>query len=351
MLVGVIAKFVCQLVTVVPLMMLIGVVQIAKHHGWLVVWDPKIWLRVFMREATSICDHSTIHNVLNPLFNWSCSWVISNDQWQYLPNGEGNNPEVKFVWYYKPPNFDPKHDNILVFIHGGGFALKMIPIELLFLSHLTELFPRMAIVIHDYTVSTESQGLLSQRDELARLYCYLLKEVHCEKLLLFGESAGGHIILSTLLQLQAYAIPLPKMAIVLSPWCNPFEVYPRDSIGHTLDSLTYDHLKLFQTLLLQRSHALDLESNFHEKHWGKIIRDVPIYISYGTHETLQHEIKSFSDKLMSVCSKNESNLVIFRDHQGAHIQPMLHLSVYDSIAWSQLPNIAPVIHFIMEYSA
>lgn len=345
----------------------------------------KIWLRLFMREATSICDYNTLKYVLNPLFDWICKLVLcvssvpTTSDRILLSSSSSSldypNPQSDYYWYYVPPNYIPKRDNTLIFVHGGGFAIKMIPLEFLFLNNLISLFPEMAIIIHDYTVSTENGGRLpKQCDELKELYIYLTTVVGCKNVILLGESAGGHVILNLLLQLQEDGLNLPKKVICVSPWCNPFQVPLVDEKGPNesgnykkLDSLTKDHLMLFSTLLLKQSIrveednmdiarmlsekskknriSMDLEVDFHEEYWTKIVEQVSIYVSYGTHETLKGEITRLCDKLMKVSNSN-GNVTVFEDHEGSHIEPLLHIGIRDPIKWSHFPNVEPIIEFL-----
>ena len=372
--------FFTKLFTVVPYKVVIGYKQIQSTNcSFSHIEKGKVWLRLFMREATSICDGDILKYVLNPLFDCACKLVLRTSSAplacdQLLLSSSGYpSLQIDYYWCYKPTDHDPKRNDTLVFVHGGGFAIKMIPLEFLFLNHLISLFPQMAIIIHDYTVSTENGGELpKQCHELRELYMYLTTVVGSDNIILLGESAGGHIILNLLLHLQELNLNLPKKVICVSPWCNPFQVLlidediPCENGNYkTFDSLRKEHLMLFSLLLLKQSRqnekenivvtreslddgnciSMDLETDFHEEYWTKIVKQVSIYISYGTHEILQGEIKRLCDKLMQVSNSN-GKITVFEDHEGSHIEPLLHMGVRDAIKWSHISNVKPIIEFL-----
>lgn len=372
--------FFTKLFTIVPYKVITGYRRYqSRNSSFNHIEKGKIWLRLFMREATSICDGDVLKYVLNPLFGCICKAIlcISSVPMKYsyslLSSSEYSNLQIDCNWYYQPSNYDPKRDDTLIFVHGGGFAIKMIPLEFLFLNHLISLFPQMAIIIHNYTVSTENGGKLpKQCHELKELYIYLITVVGSNNIILLGESAGGHIILNILLQLQELNLNLPKKAICVSPWCNPFQVLsinednPYENNNYkTFDSLTKEHLMLFSSLLLKQIGqseeesivttqkaldngsciSMDLEIDFHEEYWAKIVKQVSIYISYGTHEILQGEIKRLCNKLMKVSNSN-GNIIVFEDHEGSHIEPLLHIGARDTIKWSHKSNVEPIIKFL-----
>ena len=94
---------------------------------------------------------------------------------------------------------------------------------------------------------------------------------------------------------------------------------------------------------------MDLEVDFHEEYWTKIVEQVSIYVSYGTHETLKGEITRLCDKLMKVSNSN-GNVTVFEDHEGSHIEPLLHIGIRDPIKWSHFPNVEPIIEFLEDWN-
>ncbi|CAL9729511.1 steryl acetyl hydrolase 1 [Monosporozyma unispora] len=340
--------FIIRILTVVPFRVVIELWNISTHSNWSFICNNKIWSRLFIREATSICDRDTIEHVLNPLFNWIGCLFMKPSKLSVL------NQTIHYSWFYKPSNFNPRKDKTLIFVHGGGYALKFVPLEIIFLNHLSQFFPDMAIIIHDYSVSIDEQGQLPQQSyELKQLYKYLKDDIECDDITLFGESAGGHVVLYLLLLLQEENISLPKKVVVVSPWCNPL-AYSLEGAGvahyGVFDSLKHDHLNVFGVLLQVSKNYKDmipinLEVDFQETPWREILKQTRMYISYGTHEILHDQIVRFSDRL-KMASDNSTNLIIFRDLHGAHIDPIMHLSYRGAAQWSRISNVAPLVTFL-----
>lgn len=342
--------FVSKILVVVPIKATIELWNVSAFMSWPFIWKKKIWLRLLMREATSICDQDTIEHVLNPLFDWISGLFMKPLKLSVL------NQTIHYSWFYKPLNFDPHVDGTLIFVHGGGYAIKLVPLEIIFLNQLTRLFPKMAIIVHDYSVSIDSEGQLPQQsDELKQLYNYLREDIGCKDITLLGESAGGHIVLYLLLQLQMERLPLPEKVLAISPWCNPLDQMvgkSKDVHYGLFDSLKPDHLDGFGTFLQSSKQIeiiipLNLETNFQEIAWKNILDKTRLYVSYGTHEILCDQITSFGDKLKKA-SNNNAHLTIFQDLNGAHIQPLLHLTKRDHDQWSQLSNVAPLVSFLQD---
>lgn len=341
--------FVSKILFTVPIKAAIELWNISSLLTWSFIWKKKIWLRLLMREATSICDRDTIEHVLNPLFEWINRLFMQPSRLSVL------NQTIHYSWYYKPLDYDPRMDGTLIFVHGGGYALKLVPFGIIFLNHLTQLFPRMAIIVHDYSVSIDSKrGQLPQQShELKQLYKYLREDIGCKDITLLGESAGGHIVLYLLLLLQIERLSLPEKVLAISPWCNPLEQTVRgsESVHYgVFDSLKSDHLDVFGIFLqsskeLKNIIPLNLETDFQEITWKNILDKTRVYISYGTHEILCEQIAGFSNRLQNA-SNNSANITFFEDLHGAHIQPLLHLTKRNHDEWSQLSNVAPLVSFL-----
>ncbi|KAI4239192.1 MAG: hypothetical protein LQ352_007813 [Teloschistes flavicans] len=132
------------------------------------------------------------------------------------------------------PTAPSTSDIVLLYFHGGGYFTSQPAHYLLFLLRLTE-----SIIEHDKSVSILAldYGLVpehpfpSQLAEAAAAYNYLLHEAHvpAEKIVIAGDSAGGHLALSLLVHLQsplagisaaADNCPKPGGLLLLSPWLS-----------------------------------------------------------------------------------------------------------------------------------
>ncbi|SMN22391.1 similar to Saccharomyces cerevisiae YGR263C SAY1 Sterol deacetylase [Maudiozyma saulgeensis] len=341
---------------------------------------PSFVRRILMREAFLLGDYSTCRIVINPVFEFIDSffldtyqeisgYVTEKDHELLRPRLKENSIflsrenciRTKYVWYSKPDDFDNARDPILIFSHGGGFAIKLVPLSFNFLNNMSKHFPRMGIIIHDYTVTASKEGEHPlQLLETVLLYNYVTQDLNCEHVILMGESAGGNIVLGTLQFLQQSNRKLPEKAIVLSPWCNPtsdsMDSGIRNSLAYSvnkmMDGLSFEGLDIFTQLLLPQSYVFDddpmlnVEQNFDSINWTNVLPRTKLLIVYGTDEILQHEIKNFIKKLDSTNSNNFNiSYNVFVEENGAHIEPVLNMTL-NLEKWSRLPAISKILEFI-----
>ena len=111
-------------------------------------------------------------------------------------------------------NEGPK--KVVLYFPGGGFVLRATIQHKAFVARICRAANATALVIH-YRLAPEVPFPGGLEDCLAA-YHDLLKQGHePEDIILAGDSAGGGLVLSTLLALRDEGTPLPASAIVLSP--------------------------------------------------------------------------------------------------------------------------------------
>ncbi len=105
---------------------------------------------------------------------------------------------------------------VILYFPGGGFVMGATVQHKAFLARLCRAANRRALLIH-YRLAPEVPFPGGLEDCLAA-YHDLLKQGHApEDITIAGDSAGGGLVLSTLLALRDEGTPQPANAIVLSP--------------------------------------------------------------------------------------------------------------------------------------
>ena len=106
-------------------------------------------------------------------------------------------------------------DRIVLYIHGGGFVTGSSRARRQFTSYVADKIGLNVLSI-DYRLAPEHPFPAGPEDCLAA-YEALLKMYSAGKVILLGESAGGNLVLSLLLQIREKGLPMPAGTFALSP--------------------------------------------------------------------------------------------------------------------------------------
>jgi monoterpene epsilon-lactone hydrolase len=122
------------------------------------------------------------------------------------------------------------HDPTLLYLHGGGYVTCSPA------SH-RELIARMALasaarcVAPDYRLAPEHPFPAALEDVIAVYRTLLASGVAPGELFIGGDSAGGGLALAGMLRLRELGEPLPRAAVLLSPWVD-LTLNTEDLEGH-----------------------------------------------------------------------------------------------------------------------
>lgn len=180
----------------------------------------------------------------------------------------------------------------MIYFHGGGYAFHADVSR-----HFVEMLAHMlgiCIFSVDYRLTPEHPHPAQIDDALAAYRHLLEKGIDPGKLIVAGDSAGGHLALMTLVALRKAGLPQPALTMALSPWTD---------IGKRGQSLfgndPFDMVQGYQTL--QYAEWLKGGGNFTNEELSPIAQDYthtsPVYIQAGSHEILVDMIRDFAKKL------------------------------------------------------
>jgi epsilon-lactone hydrolase len=117
------------------------------------------------------------------------------------------------------PKNAPRQNGAILYIHGGGFAVCSIT------SH-RDLAERLAcatnamVLLLDYRLAPENP-FPAALDDCVGAYQWLLSQGHeASSVAIAGDSAGGNLVLATLLAIKQRLLPRPACAAMLSPWVD-----------------------------------------------------------------------------------------------------------------------------------
>jgi monoterpene epsilon-lactone hydrolase len=111
---------------------------------------------------------------------------------------------------------DAVPNQVLLYLHGGGFVLGVTHLHLQMVAHLAKKMHLRALMV-DYRLGPEYPYPAALEDCVAA-YRWLLKQgIAAQEVVLAGDSAGGNLALTSLIKLRDSGLPLPAAVACLSP--------------------------------------------------------------------------------------------------------------------------------------
>jgi epsilon-lactone hydrolase len=109
--------------------------------------------------------------------------------------------------------------NVVLHFHGGGFVSGSAPDAAALVSDLVR-HARTRAVSVDYRLAPEHPYPAAVDDTLAAYRALLDSGVPATHIAFAGESAGGGLVLATLLAAKAAGVPQPSAAVLMSAWVD-----------------------------------------------------------------------------------------------------------------------------------
>lgn len=201
----------------------------------------------------------------------------------------------------------PEQDVIILYMHGGGFVegysyMYMDTFQAIIRKLKNEHGGIQASILSlEYSPSPEHKWPKACTEAIA-CYQYLIHDlsVSPSRVILAGDSAGGNLVATTLLQLKELRnekkrdlppLPLPAGAALLSPWVDmTLDVYP-----NLPDTITAKLLGIFKTRYVTMN---ELQNPLVSPVYGDFSGiNCPFLIAYASQEILKPSIETFVSHL------------------------------------------------------
>lgn len=226
-------------------------------------------------------------------------------------------------------------DITLLYFHGGGYAFRGA-VSRHFIAMLAQML-EVPILAPHYRLTPEHPHPAQLDDGLAAYRHLLSAGAHPSRVVVAGDSAGGHLALMLLARMRDAGLPQPAMAIGLSPWTD---------IGRRGESQfgndRYDMVQGCQTLrygkwLKGGTSYRDADlSPIHQSY-----RDVaPIYLQAGSKEILVDMIRDFAHVLRAQGARVRLDVwehMTHEFHAYGHTLPQARQAIDEiraAIAWA-----------------
>jgi acetyl esterase/lipase len=115
------------------------------------------------------------------------------------------------------PGADP--GRVVLYLHGGGYVYGSLSSHAGLCGEVSRAAAR-AVVQIDYRLAPEHPYPAAIEDAMAAYRWLIAQAYRPDRIALMGDSAGGGLVMATLLALRDEGITLPGAAVCLSPWVD-----------------------------------------------------------------------------------------------------------------------------------
>lgn len=182
-----------------------------------------------------------------------------------------------------------KSDTTMLYCHGGGYTFYAA-VTRQFIALLAEKLG-ITIFVPDYRLTPEHPHPAQIDDGIAAYRFLLQQKISPDRLMVGGDSAGGHLALMLLVKLRESGLPQPRLAIAISPWTDVGR-RGASQFGNDPYDLVQGYMTLQFAKWLKGGHPYtDAELS----PIGRNLRDLaPIYLQAGGKEILVDMIRDFA---------------------------------------------------------
>ena len=122
---------------------------------------------------------------------------------------------INATWVEPPDTSGP----VLLYFHGGGFCFGSFRTHGTLIGALARAMQARTFAA-EYRLAPEHTAPAAHEDALAAYRHLLGQGIPPERIVLAGDSAGGTLVLSTLIALRDAGGPMPAAAVAISPWVD-----------------------------------------------------------------------------------------------------------------------------------
>lgn len=249
-------------------------------------------------------ERGWIHNIIKE--SWKGVWIA---------------PNLKD--FKQAEEIAPDQDLIILYTHGGGFVegysyMHMETFQAIIKQLQKDYSIQASILSLEYGLSPEHKWPKAC-NEAIECYRYLIHDlgISPSKVILAGDSAGGNLVATTLLQLKDLKnkkhtdlppLPFPAGAALLSPWVD----LTTTQHPNVQDTLSTGLLDFFITRYV--TSTSQLENPLVSPVYGDFSRiHCPFYVAYGSQEILKPSIEAFISNLQE---RDKCNVTVLKGKEN-----------------------------------
>ncbi|NIG53976.1 alpha/beta hydrolase fold domain-containing protein [Chitinophaga sp. Cy-1792] len=219
---------------------------------------------------------------------------------------------VKSYWF-KPAV--AKENNIIIFLHGGGYTIGGIKSHKPMVSHFTAAL-RTNVLFVEYSLAPE-YPFPTANNEILAVYKELLQRYPGHHFSFIGDSAGGGLAVAATHAIAAEKLQSPAAVVLISPWLNLKANNASYQTRQALDPIfTREIIAGYARLYAAGAVSL---ADPDELEFGQF---PPVSILAGTNEILFDDAKNFYEKIKEVQPKAQ-----FKEYKNQlHVWPLADIN-------------------------
>jgi acetyl esterase/lipase len=182
----------------------------------------------------------------------------------------------------------------ILYFHGGGFRLGSVTSHRDLIARIAEASGCRVLAIN-YRLAPEYR-FPAPLDDAVAAYNYMLDRGWQPQHIAFaGDSAGGNLVLATILALRDHGLPLPAAGVLLSPWTD----LAATGVSYT-SRAEADPIHQRPMILALAKSYLGEQGDPHDPLASPLYADLqglpPLLIQVGDRETVLDDSTGFADK-------------------------------------------------------
>jgi epsilon-lactone hydrolase len=209
------------------------------------------------------------------------------------------------IWC-KPLSVTAQPPPVILYFHGGGFVTGSPSSHRKLVAHLAKASGCHALVL-DYRLAPE-HGFPSAVEDAVAAYKYLLHDlkIPASRIATAGDSAGGNLAVSSVLKMRDLGLELPAAIVGFSPWVD-MEVKGKTlTTNAKTDALV--SLAGMQMMAMGYLQGFSVQDPIANPLYADFKGMPPMYLTAGTHETLQDNAEMLAERAKGAGVKVELEL-------------------------------------------
>ena len=231
------------------------------------------------------------------------------------------------LYIKKRKKFNTPANRVVLYLHGGGYVLDILPIHWDFLAGINKRLNKKDpygknptdMVIFDYPKAPENTAKTTI-ERTVKMYQKLLEEYSADEIIIGGDSAGGSLAISLCLELKKKGLPQPAKLFTLSPYVDMGltdpNLYPQKVIDKYIKRDFLLNGQLFDYSYIHEFYPGNID--MHDPRISPINGDLSglpdLYMTVGTEELLYPSILAFYKKVKKQDYKVHLDIIEGQQH-------------------------------------